>query len=58
MVKNPPANAGDTSLIPGQGTKAPHALEPPGLQQEKPTNHKQRAAHLPQLEKQDHHSQK
>ena len=25
MVKNPPANAGDTGLIPGQGTKITHA---------------------------------
>ena len=26
MGKNPPANAGDTGLIPGQGTKIPHAV--------------------------------
>ena len=25
VVKNPPSNAGDMSLIPGQGTKIPHA---------------------------------
>ena len=25
MVKNPPFNAGDTDLIPGQGTKIPYA---------------------------------
>ena len=25
MVKNPPANAGDVGLIPGQGTKIPPA---------------------------------
>ena len=25
MVKNPPYNAGDAGLIPGQGTKIPHA---------------------------------
>ena len=25
MVKNPPSNAGDVGLIPGQGTKIPHA---------------------------------
>ena len=25
MVKNLPSNAGDTSLIPGWGTKIPHA---------------------------------
>ena len=24
VVENPPANAGDTGLIPGQGTKIPH----------------------------------
>ena len=28
MAKNPPANAGDTGLIPGQGTKIPHAHVP------------------------------
>ena len=27
MVKNPPANAGDSGLIPGWGTKIPHAAE-------------------------------
>ena len=26
MVKNLPSNAGDTGLIPGQGTKIPHAV--------------------------------
>ena len=26
MVKNPPANAGDTGLIPGLGTEIPYAL--------------------------------
>ena len=26
VIKNPPANAGDLGLIPGQGTKIPHAL--------------------------------
>ena len=26
MVKNPPGNAGDTSLIPGLGTKILHAM--------------------------------
>ena len=25
VVKNPPSNAGDVGLIPGQGTKIPHA---------------------------------
>ena len=24
VVKNPPSNAGDAGLIPGQGTKTPH----------------------------------
>ena len=28
VVKNPPCRAGDTGLIPGQGTKMPHTLEP------------------------------
>ena len=27
VVKNPPCNAGDMGLIPGQGTKIPHAAE-------------------------------
>ena len=26
VVKNPPYNAGDAGLIPGQGTKIPHAV--------------------------------
>ena len=26
VVKNPPYNAGDVGLIPGQGTKTPHAV--------------------------------
>ena len=26
VVKNPPSNAGDMGLIPGQGTKIPHAV--------------------------------
>ena len=28
VVKNPPANTGDTGLIPGQGAKIPHASRP------------------------------
>ena len=24
VIKNPPSNAGDEGLIPGQGTKSPH----------------------------------
>ena len=27
VVKNPSYNAGDMSLIPGQGTKTPHAVD-------------------------------
>ena len=27
MVKNPPYNAGDSDMIPGRGTKIPHATE-------------------------------
>ena len=27
VVKNPSANAGDVGLIPGQGTRIPHAAE-------------------------------
>ena len=26
VVKNPPSNAGDASLIPGPGPKVPHAM--------------------------------
>ena len=26
VVKNPPSDAGDVGLIPGQGTKIPHAM--------------------------------
>ena len=26
VLRNPPSNAGDTSLVPGQGTEIPHAL--------------------------------
>ena len=29
VVKNLPYNAGDKGLIPGWGTKIPHAAEPP-----------------------------
>ena len=28
VVKNPPSSAGDTGLIPGWGTKIPHATQP------------------------------
>ena len=31
VVKNPPANAGDTDSTPGWRTKIPHALEQLGL---------------------------
>ena len=27
MIKNMPCNKGDVGLIPGQGTKIPHAVE-------------------------------
>ena len=30
-VKNPPSNAGDAGLIPGWGTKVPHAVGQLGL---------------------------
>ena len=53
VVKNLPSDAGDTGLIPGRGTKIPHAtgqLSPrattreektrmPQLEREKPTRH-------------------
>ena len=31
VVENPPCNSGDTGLIPGWGTKVPHAVEQLGL---------------------------
>ena len=31
MVKNLPCNEGDVGLIPGWGTKIPHAMEQPSL---------------------------
>ena len=40
VVKNPPSNAVDADLIPGQGTKIPHAerqLSPGSTTGEKPT---------------------
>ena len=51
MVKNPPSNVGDTGLIPGWGTKIPHACTPQLLspQAPEPTCHNYRA-HAPQLE--------
>ena len=41
VVKNPPCNAGDVGLIPGQGTKIPHAVEQlsPFLKTTEPTRH-------------------
>ena len=41
VVKNPPSNAGDMGLIPGQGTKIPHAmwqLNPYTTTRENPTH--------------------
>ena len=40
-TKNPPSNAGDMGLIPGQGTEIPYATE------SQPTSHNQRV-HTPQ----------
>ena len=52
MVKNLPSNAGDTSWIPGRGTKIPHAvgqLSPHGATRErKPASHNYREVHAPQ----------
>ena len=44
--KNPPSNAGDAGLIPGWGTKIPHAkgqLSPHATTREKPLCHKERS---------------
>ena len=50
VVKNPPVNAEDAGLIPGPGTKIPHALAQLSLCAaiREATS---REAHLPQLEK-------
>ena len=49
MVKNLPSSAGDTSSIPGQGTKIPHALEQLSLQAVI-TEPARSRARMPQLE--------
>ena len=55
MVKNLPSNAGDPGLIPGQGTKIPHAVG-----QLRPrtatTEPKCSGARAPQLEKPARHN--
>ena len=38
MVKNPPSNSGDAGLIPGKGTKIPHATT--HAETTEPTHHK------------------
>ena len=51
VVKNPPSSAGDAGLIPGWGTKIPHAagqLSPCTTTREKPTLHNKRSL-APQL---------
>ena len=43
VVKNPPCNVGDVGLIPGQGTKIPHAvgqLSPHAATRESARHHK------------------
>ena len=47
MVKNPPSNAGDVSLIPGRGTKIPHVMEQLRFQL-RSVHHNQRS-HVAQL---------
>ena len=47
VVKNPPSSAGDAGLIPGWGTKIPHAagqLSPRVSTREKPTHHNEEPA--------------
>ena len=70
MVKNLPSNAGDTSLIPGQGTKIPHAtgeLSPRATTTElvrlnkrarmpQTTEPTHPGAHAPQLERENPHA--
>ena len=52
MVKNPPSNAGDVGLIPGWGTKIPHAMGKLSSQLEKPTGHNEHS--VQQKPKQTH----
>ena len=72
MVKNPPSNAGDMGLIPGQGTKIPHATgqlspratttelaclnERAHLPQSTEPTHHNYRAHAPQLERENPHA--
>ena len=44
-VKNPPSNAGYESLIPGWGTKIPHAMQQLSPWALEPTSHNQRKLH-------------
>ena len=50
MVENPPSNVGDMGLIPGQGTKIPHAVGQlsPCAATTEPADHNQKAR-VPQL---------
>ena len=48
VVKNPPSNAGDEGLSPGQGTKIPHALGQIS-QRAATTESTHSRAHVPQL---------
>ena len=49
VIKNPPSNAGDMGLIPGWGTKIPHATGQLSLHA-KSTESVHSRAHVPQLE--------
>ena len=55
MVKNPPANAGDLSSIPGQPSLVPQLLSPRATTREvttiRPHTAIKRSSHLLQLEK-------
>ena len=50
VVENPPCNAGDAGLIPGQETKIPHAAEQlsPHTTTKESMGHKE-GSHMPQL---------
>ena len=70
VVKNPPSNAGDAGLIPGRGTKIPHAagqLSPRATTTElvrlnerarvlQTTDPMHSGAHVPQLERENPHA--
>ena len=56
VVKNPPSNARDVGLIPGQGTKIPHAVGQLSPSHTTTTESAHSGPCTPQLEKPKHHN--